>query len=87
MPKVKNIKGYYNDETNYRYTVQIKDTYFTNKMIKKSFVYRDNYLHTKQEAEENAIKLSKYLLNMRSKKNVSLKYYLNKIDFIDNSWC
>ena len=33
MPKV-NEKGYYTDTTNYRYTVSIRDKYFTNKIIR-----------------------------------------------------
>ena len=45
MPKVKNLKGYYHDVKNYRFTVQLKDTNFTNKIIKKSFCYKDDYLH------------------------------------------
>lgn len=86
MPKVKNIKGYYEDVTNYRFTVSIKDAHFTNKIIKKSFCYKDDYLHTKLEAEYNADKLAKYLLDMRSKKEASLITYLNNIEFVDNSW-
>jgi hypothetical protein len=86
MPKVNNVKGYYNDKKNYRYTVQIKDTNFTNKIIKKSFCYRDDYLHTKTEAELNANNLAEYLLEMRNKKEKSLKEYLDKIDFVDKSW-
>ena len=85
MPKVNNIKGYYNDKINYRYTVQLKDK-ITNKIIKKSFCYRDDYLYTKEEAEKNANNLAKYLLEMRNKKIKPLKEYLNEIDFVDKSW-
>ena len=85
MPKVNNIKGYYNDKINYRYTVQIKDK-LTNKLIKKSFCYRNDYLYTKSEAEENAIKLANHLLKMRNKKEKPLKEYLNEIDFVDKRW-
>tara|TARA_R110002072_G_scaffold2321_1_gene19353 strand:- start:4297 stop:4560 length:264 start_codon:yes stop_codon:yes gene_type:complete len=86
MPKVNNIKGYYNDKTNYRYTLAIRDTYFTNKIVNKSFCYRDDYLHTKLEAECYVSKLANYLLEMRDKKEAPLKTYLDKIEFVDNSW-
>jgi hypothetical protein len=85
MPKVNNLKGYYDDKINYRFTVQIKDK-LTNKIIKKSFCYRDDYLNTKSEAEYNANNLAEYLLKMRNKKEKPLKEYLDKIDFIDNRW-
>lgn len=80
------INGYYNDKTNYRYTVSIRDKYFTNKIIRKSFCYRDNYCYTKLEAECYAIKLAKYLLEIREYKEKPLKEYLNDITFIDHSW-
>ena len=86
MPKVKNIKGYYEDKINYRFSVSIKDTHFTKKFIKKSFCFKDDYLHTKLEAEYNADKLAKYLLDMRVKKDKSLITYLNNMEFADNSW-
>ena len=86
MPKTNKIKGYFHDKTNYSYTVQLKDINFTKKIVKKSFVYRDDYLHTKTEAEFCANKLAEYLLNMRTKNDKSLKEYLDEIDFVDNSW-
>ena len=86
MPKKTNIKGYYNDKTNYSFTVAIKDLYFTKKVIKKTFVYRDDYLYTKEEAEENAIKLANHLLKNREYKEKPLKEYLDEITFVDKSW-
>lgn len=86
MPKKTNIKGYYHDKINYRYTVQLKDTNFTNKLIKKSFVYRDEYLYTKLEAEWYANNLANYLLINREYKKKPLKEYLNEIIFVDKSW-
>jgi hypothetical protein len=86
MPKVNNLKGYYCDKINYRYSVVINDKYFTKKLIKKSFVYRDDYLYTKTEAEYNAIKLATYLLKMREEKKQSLTIFFKKIHFKDNRW-
>ena len=86
MPKVKNIKGYFHDKTNYSFTVQLKDINFTNKIIKKSFVYRDDYLHTKTEAEWCANNLAEHLLKMRNKKEKPLKEYLDNIIFEDKRW-
>lgn len=86
MPKKTNLKSYYHDKINYRYTVQIKDIYFSNKVVKKSFCYRDDYLHTKLEAEYYADKLANYLLEMRNKKEKQLKEYLDEIEFVDKRW-
>jgi hypothetical protein len=86
MPKIKNIKGFYEDKINYRFTVSLKDKHFTNKIIKKSFCYKDDYLHTKIQAEYYADKLAKYLLEMRSNNEAPLITYLNKIEVIDNRW-
>jgi len=86
MPKVKNLKGYYHDKINYRYTVQLKDNNFTNKTIKKSFCYKDDYLHTQLEAEWWANNLAEHLLQMRLTKEKPLKEYLNNIIFEDKRW-
>ena len=86
MPIKLNEKGYYNDSINYRFTISIRDKYFTNKIIRRSFPYRDNYCYTKLEAEYNAIKLSKYLLEVRKYKEKALIEYLNDIKFVDHRW-
>ena len=86
MPKVNNIKGYYHDKNNYRFTMSISDKYFTKKTLKKSFCYRDDYLHTQLEAEWCANNLAQHLLQMRLTKEKPLKEYLDNIIFEDKRW-
>lgn len=61
----KNACFYYNDKLNSAYVVQIRDKYFTNRMIKKSFNYRDNYFYTEEEARQLAANLASYLKTYR----------------------
>jgi len=79
-------KCYYNDTGNFQFVVQIKDKFFTNKIVKKSFCYRDSYLYTREEAEEHAINCAKHLKIARELRCKPLKEYLNKMTFVDRSW-
>ena len=83
--KINNIIGYYDDKTNYRFVVSIRDKYFTKTIVKKYFVYRDDYLYTKEQAEENSKILATYLLEMQKKQEYPLKTYLNNMIFENNS--
>lgn len=77
---------YYDDKKNFQFVVQIKDKYFTNKIVKKSFCYRHGYLHTREEAEEFAATCAKHLKISRDLRCKPLKEYLNKMTFDDKSW-
>lgn len=61
-------KYYYDDKRHHQFVVQIKDVYFTGKMIKKGFCYKDDYIFTREEAEKNAKSLAEYLYSYRELK-------------------